>query len=125
MNRLPCPSAVVAAMLPFAPAGTASPVASLAQSGGSNLTPGGRLCGERMRGSIPVGATVVTLKSGPKLDFTSRTPEMSECAFSAGGAPLEHAATSAAHASANSVLSIAANLLQPPIQPRNADTVLT
>ena len=46
-------------------------------------------------------------------------------AFSADGPPLEHAATSAAHTSANSVLSIAANLLQPPVQLRNADTVLT
>jgi hypothetical protein len=61
MNRLPSPSAVVAAMLPFAPDGTTCWAANFAQSAGSNFIPAGSACGPSRRGSIPVGPTSVTL----------------------------------------------------------------
>src|SRR6478735_3810003 len=116
MNRLPAPSAVTADMLPLSPGGSAKPVANLPQSGGSNVTPGGSVCGVSSRGSMPVGATVLTLNSGANIDFTSASLEMSLWTTAGVGAP-EHAASTRAQAAnaslANEVLDIAANLPAP------------
>jgi hypothetical protein len=107
MNRLPAPSAVTAAMLPFSPSGTARPLANFAQSAGSNVTPCGSDCGASRRGSMPVGSTFVTVNSGPKLDVRSATRAMSPV-VSAGS--LEHAASSTTVIRASHVRNIAANL---------------
>src|SRR3978361_231030 len=107
MNRLPCPSAVVAAMLPLTPAGIADAVAIFEQSAGSNVTPGGSGCGPSRCGPMAVGATGGTLKSGPKLDLTSATLAMLAEESSLLGSPPEHAANKPAHTTTSRVLSIA------------------
>ena len=111
MNRLPSPSADVAAMLPFKPGGTSWPAANFAQSAGSNLIPGGSDCGASRRGSMPVGATDDTLNWGPKLDFTLSTLAMSARSVSAD-CPVAHAASTPVHATTSTALglSIAANV---------------
>src|SRR6185437_4785626 len=128
MNRLPSPSAVVAAMLPFTPGGTTCWLAAFAQSAGSNVIPGGRVCGPSSRGSMPVGATLVTLNSDPKLDLTLATWTMSACEKSCSAdCPVAHAVSTPALAMTSIVLGfdIAPMYPQVPAQPRNADTVFT
>ena len=119
MNRLPSPSAVVAAMLPFTPGGTTCWLAAFAQSAGSNVMPGGRVCGPSSRGSMPVGATLVTLNSDPKLDLTLATWAMSACEKSCSAdCPVAHAASTPALAMTSIALGfdIAANV---PAGPRS------
>ena len=70
MKRLPLPSADTAAMFPCKPGGVSSGTTELAQSGGSNFSPGGSLCADSTLGSMAVFEVSLTLYSGPKADFT-------------------------------------------------------
>src|SRR6202012_2154692 len=70
MKRPPAPSAATAAMFPCRPAGMSSPTTNDAQSGGSNVRPGGSFWVESTLGSIPLFAASFTLQPGAKPDFT-------------------------------------------------------
>src|ERR1700694_5985789 len=110
MNRLPSPSAVVAAMLPFNPGGTTCPVANFAQSAGSNFIPAGSACGASNRGSMPEGPTVETWYCDPKLHLTF--PTLAMFAVDWADPPVAHAASAPAHATASTAfgLTIVANV---------------
>ena len=128
MNRLPSPSAVVAAMLPCTPGGRTAWLAAFPQSAGSKVIPGGRVCGPSSRGSMPVGPTLVTLNCDPKLDLMFATWAMSACEKSCSAdCGVAHAASSPALAMMSNALGfdIAANVPAGPAQLRNADTVFT
>jgi hypothetical protein len=101
------------------------PSATFAQFAGSNASPSGSFRDEKNPGSMALVATSVTLNSGPKVGFSSKTLPIS--AVGAGGvfAADEQPTSQHTDASATATLNTVANLPNPDAQLRNVDTVLT